>query len=61
LLTTSDGYLKYHNEIEFPVRLWKIQYKENEIEVKEIIKSTFIDEKIVYTGDDEIVLIIKEK
>ena len=61
LLTTSDGYLNYHNEIALPVRLWKIQYKENEIEVKEIIKSTFIDEKIVYTGDDEIVLIIKEK
>lgn len=61
LLTTSDGYLNYHNEIGLPVRLWKIQYKENEIEVKEIIKSTFIDEKIVYTGDDEIVIIIKEK
>ncbi|OJV66803.1 MAG: hypothetical protein BGO41_05125 [Clostridiales bacterium 38-18] len=61
LLTTSEGYLNYHSEITFPVRLWKIQYKESEIEVKEIIKSTFIDEKIVYTGDDEIVMIIKEK
>lgn len=60
LLLDPNGYKEYHNHQKFPIKLWRIIYKENPDEVHEILYSSFDKDKIINLSKHESVVFVTE-
>lgn len=58
LLLDPNGYKEHLNQQKFPIKLWRIQYKENHEEVYEILSSTFGNDRIVNLNLQESVVFV---
>lgn len=61
ILLKPDGHEQFSGQLRFPLRLWRILYKENQESVDEILKSTFIGDMILNMNSQETVAFVSEE
>lgn len=60
ILLEPDGYEHFSRQLKFPLRLWRILYKENQESVDEILDSTFIGDMILNMNAKETVVFVSK-
>ena len=60
LLIDDEAYKHYHRPFPLPIKLWRVLYKENQDEVKEVIRSAFGAMHHVSMSPNEIVIFVTE-
>lgn len=58
ILLKPDGHQQFSGQLKFPLRLWRILYKENQESVDEILKSTFIGDMTLNMSAQETVAFV---
>jgi len=58
LLLDQNGYKEYIKPLRFPIKLWRIQFKDNHEEVHQILYSTFKTNKIINLSPQESVVFV---
>ncbi len=60
LLIDAEAYKHYHKTLNFPIKLWQIQYKDNNEEVLEVLNSVFGEAIKVQMTTKEIVVFVTD-
>ena len=58
LLTDPEGYRAFESELNFPVTLWRVLYRESYDEVNEILGSTFESDLMIQINQQESVVLV---
>jgi carbohydrate diacid regulator len=58
ILTDPTGYKKDSKHLTYPLKLWRVLYRDNKEDVGTILKSTFRKDRIVQISDNETVIFV---
>ena len=61
LLTDPEGYITQPLSQQFPVKCWRILFRDNQEEVDEILQSTFENDTIIHVGQQERVVLASDE